>query len=185
MGAAAREAATFVVHGKADAFPGGIHHHFSFVTGILVHHFQHAHVGVGNGVVGIDPIVVGPAAEHFTVAGIGETHGVGHLHETVLVPVANEVAVLRHIAPDEGHQSSAALFGRFPPVGGFQGRRIPDKTGLPYQGFIGTGEKFLPAQAIEGDNHQTRVVIPLVAGYQRYQHQQGCSQKFFHRLSVL
>ena len=99
MATAARETAAVVVHGKTDALPGGVHHDLAFVAGILVHDLHHAHVRVGNRVVGVDPLVVRPAAEHFAVARIGEVHRIVHLHPAVLGPVAQQVAMPGGIAP--------------------------------------------------------------------------------------
>ena len=169
MGAAARETAALVVNGKADGLPGGEHHHAALVARVCIDGLQDAVVGIGHGVVAVNPLVVRVAAEHFAVSGIGEVFVVGHLHEAVLVPVAKKITMLRHIAPDKGHQRFPAGLGRIPPVGRFQGFGIFDKAGVSHQALIGPGKELLPAQAVEGDDDQTGIVVPLGAGNQREQ----------------
>ena len=182
VGAAGLETAALIVHGKADALPGGIHHNLSLVAGILVHHFQHAHVGVGVGVVGIYAGVIGPAAEHLAVSGIRETHGIGHLHEAVFGAVSQHVAVLGRIAPDEGHQGLPALFGRIPPVFFLQGFRVLHKAGIAHKVLIGPAVQFLPAQPVEGNDDQTGIIVPLAAGHQRRQRQDTQQNNSLHSM---
>ena len=180
VGGTAGEAAPVIVDGETDALPGGKHHDAALVTGIPVGRLQHAGVGVGSGVVAVDALVVGPAAEHFAVAGVGEVMGVGHRHQALLAAVAQEVSVLRGIAPDKGHQGLAARFGGLPPIGGFERLGIFHEAGVRHQGRIGPGEKFLPAQAVERNDDKTGIVVPPGAGNQ---HQKCCgesSHKLFH-----
>ena len=164
MGGTARETAAFVVHGIADGLPGGEHHHLPLVSGILVYDFQDAHVGVRVGVVAVDTRIVRPAAEHLAVARIGEIHGVRHPHQAVLFAVADQVAMLCAIAPQERKQHFATFLGRVPPVSGLERLRILDKAGVRDEGFIGAGEKFLPAQAVKGHDHEAGVIVFLAAG---------------------
>ena len=180
MGAAARETAALVVHGKADGLPGGEHHHAALVARVCVDGLQHAVVGIGNGVVAVNSLVVRITAEHFAVSGVGEVLVVGHLHEAVLFPVAKKITMLRHMAPDKGHQGFPAGLGRIAPIGRLQGFGIFDKAGVSHQALIGPGKELLPAQAVEGDDNQTGIVVPLGAGNQSEQSGRGGQEELLH-----
>ena len=180
VGTAARETAAVVVHCEADALPGGVHHHLPLVAGILVNYLQHAYVRVRLGVVGIDPLVIGPAAEHFAVARIGEVHGVVHLHPAVLGAVAKQVAVLGGIAPYKGHEGLTASLRRISPVFGLQGVYVFGVLGIVDESLVGPAEELLPAQAVERDDYETGVIPPFAAGDQRHQRQHSYCAPFFH-----
>ena len=168
MGGTARETAPFVVHGETDGLPGGEHHHLPFVPRILIDHFQNTDVRIRIGVIAVDARIVRPAAEHLAVARIGEIHGVRHPHQAVLLAVANQVAMLCAIAPQERKQHFATFLGRVPPVSGLEG-------------FIGAGEKFLPAQAVKGHDYEAAVIVFLAAGDQCDQRQKDEEKVSFHK----
>ena len=163
VGAAGLEAAALIVHGKADALPGGKHHHLALVARILVHHLQYAHVGVGIGIVGVYAGIIGPTTEHFAITGIGEVHGVGHCHLASLEAVTQHIAVGGGITPHEGHQGLTALLRGFFPVLVLQNLGVSDKAGIHGQGVIGPAIKFLPTQTVECYDYQTGIVVPLAA----------------------
>ena len=182
VSAAGLEAAAFIVNGIPDALPGGVHHHLSLVTRVLVHYFQHAHVGIGDGIIGMDANVIGPATEQLAVTGIGEIHSIGNRHLAAFVPVTQHIAVRGGVAPDKGHQGFPALLGRFFPVLVLQFRGLPHKLFIFHQAFIGPGIQFLPAQAVESDDNKAGVIVSPAAGYQRRKRQQSQKYASFHSM---
>ena len=75
------------------------------------------------------------------------------------------------IAPQERHQGLAALLGGFTPILRLQGVHVPDKPGIVDERLVGPAVKFLPAQAVEGDDDKAGVIAPFVAGNQRRKRQ--------------
>ena len=68
---AARETSPLIINCETNRFPRSIHHHATFITGILVHYLHHADIGIRNRIIAVNPLVISPAAEHLAIAGIG------------------------------------------------------------------------------------------------------------------
>lgn len=120
--------------------------------GLFVEPFEYRRVGVGAEFVGID-LRIGGAGEHFVVAGIGKGHAVGDASDAAFGLVADDLALLRDDSPKKREQSFAAVVDVVAPEFALQAfGPTPDSAVFGIEKRrIGTGENFLPAEAVNDD----------------------------------
>ena len=91
----------------------------------------------------------------------GDVGLVGELHYAVLVAIANEDAFLGDGVPDEGHQHLAPLLGRGAPVGLAVLFCVAHLFGVGQQVLFCSLKNFLPAQAVDGNDDESGVLVAL------------------------
>ena len=130
-----------------------------FVAGILIGNLHDTDIGIRHRIVLNYPLVISPTAEHLTVARVRERFVVEDSHLAVLQTVANQITILRDMAPGERHQGLPPRFRGGPPICLLGRLGIRDEMGIIDQSGIGSGKDFLPSKAIKGYHDHFRIIV--------------------------
>ena len=127
---------------------------------------EYGDVLIGDGLIGAGA-GIGPPGQDLGVAGIGEPEGVGDARARAVVAVADQRAVLGEGEQERGERLRAI---RDVDIAGAIG-------GVGDERRIGAAEEILPAQAVNGDQHDVRGRLLCGRGPGKSEHHQRRSRK--------